>query len=265
MTFLMPIQNNPYRTTPRHSGAILAVALLFAGSTAVFGQVLCAGLRAGQSTRLQAERILGAPVRGSEYKPLSGSGPIRVTYDAEAGMVSKIEVALLNPAPREDAVAMMKLTQTPVLQQDSSGRLIEYFGPRAFVAFTYAAGEKESGVTAIQCFSPTAFPRTANQVVPSQTSVNPYPPGPASAVPAPPEGFGALQTNTTLQGETLRYFGGGQTHESCQSQCARDGQCRGFTYVRADGYSQGDPPVCYLLSKVTGQVTHKCCVSSVKK
>jgi PAN domain len=90
------------------------------------------------------------------------------------------------------------------------------------------------------------------------------PAAPTSSNSAIPPTLGALESDITLKGTILRYFATASTPAVCQSECARDGQCRAFTYVRAGGYGNSDPPMCYLLSEVTGRTNHACCVSSVK-
>jgi PAN domain-containing protein len=68
----------------------------------------------------------------------------------------------------------------------------------------------------------------------------------------------------SLVGENLTYYPG-TTPEQCQSDCAQDPKCKGFTFIRKGAYNQSDPPMCYLASVVTGETSHKCCISAVKR
>src|SRR5688572_25917915 len=51
--------------------------------------------------------------------------------------------------------------------------------------------------------------------------------------------------------------------ELCQSACARDGQCRAFTYVKPG--IQGRFARCYLKKAVPNRASDKCCTSGVKR
>jgi len=68
----------------------------------------------------------------------------------------------------------------------------------------------------------------------------------------------------SLQGENLTYYRG-TTPERCQSDCEENPQCKGFTFIRKGAYNRDDPPMCYLASKVTGEASHSCCISAVKR
>lgn len=68
----------------------------------------------------------------------------------------------------------------------------------------------------------------------------------------------------SLTGENLTYYPG-TTPEQCQSDCARNEECKGFTFIRKGAYNPGDSQMCYLASKVTGESAHSCCISAVKR
>ena len=68
----------------------------------------------------------------------------------------------------------------------------------------------------------------------------------------------------SLQGENLTYYRG-TTPEQCQADCAENQKCKGFTYIRAGAYNPNDAAMCYLASKVTGEASHNCCISAVKR
>ncbi len=73
-----------------------------------------------------------------------------------------------------------------------------------------------------------------------------------------------IKNNVSLNGENLTYYRG-TTPEQCQADCAANPKCKGFTLIRAGAYNTGDPPMCYLASKVTGAANHICCISGIKK
>jgi hypothetical protein len=74
---------------------------------------------------------------------------------------------------------------------------------------------------------------------------------------------GVMELNVTYNGDTLTYYRG-TTAEQCQTDCVKNGNCQGFTYVKENGYQKGDPPMCYLISRISGSVSHSCCVSGRK-
>lgn len=70
--------------------------------------------------------------------------------------------------------------------------------------------------------------------------------------------------NASLTGENLTYYRG-TTPEQCKADCEKNPDCKGFGLIRAGAYNPGDPPMCYLLSKVTGSTPSSCCISAIKK
>ncbi len=73
-----------------------------------------------------------------------------------------------------------------------------------------------------------------------------------------------IDPNASLNGERLTYYRG-TTAQQCQADCEADPKCRGFGLVRQGFYNPEDPPMCYLLSKVTSSTPSACCISGVKK
>lgn len=73
-----------------------------------------------------------------------------------------------------------------------------------------------------------------------------------------------IDFNTSLNGDRLTYYRG-TTYERCQSDCDADPKCRAFGLVRAGFYNPEDPPMCYLLTKVTSSMPSACCISGIKK
>ena len=72
-----------------------------------------------------------------------------------------------------------------------------------------------------------------------------------------------MDYNSGLNGERITYYRG-TTVEACQADCADNPKCAGFTLIRAGAYNPQDPPMCYLMSKVTGPAPSSCCISGVK-
>lgn len=68
----------------------------------------------------------------------------------------------------------------------------------------------------------------------------------------------------SLTGENLTYYPG-TTPEQCQSDCAKNPECKGYTFIRKGAYNPGDPPMCYMASRVDGESAHSCCISAVKR
>jgi hypothetical protein len=67
----------------------------------------------------------------------------------------------------------------------------------------------------------------------------------------------------TFTGQNLRYFALGD-YQQCQATCQNDPNCRGWSWVKPGGYKAGDPPVCYLVSRIDSEVRHPCCISGLK-
>ncbi len=79
-----------------------------------------------------------------------------------------------------------------------------------------------------------------------------------------PTGWQPIDLNASLNGERLTYYRG-TTAEQCQADCDANPKCQGFGLVRAAFYNPEDPPMCYLLSKVTSSTPSSCCISGIKK
>jgi PAN domain len=79
-----------------------------------------------------------------------------------------------------------------------------------------------------------------------------------------PTGWQPIDFNASLNGERLTYYRG-TTVEQCQADCDANSKCRAFGLVRAGYYNPEDPPMCYLLTKVTSSTPSSCCISGIKK
>ncbi|MFN2577369.1 MAG: PAN domain-containing protein [Pyrinomonadaceae bacterium] len=83
--------------------------------------------------------------------------------------------------------------------------------------------------------------------------------------PSPPRARPAfsLMNNTSLNGSRITYYPRASMGQ-CQSDCAANGNCKGFAWIRPGAYNPGDSAMCYLLSAVTGKVSHPCCIAGVR-
>ena len=75
--------------------------------------------------------------------------------------------------------------------------------------------------------------------------------------------FGPLLDNISFQGTNLTYYPR-PSPGLCQSDCARNPNCKGFTWIKPGGYNPGDGAMCYLISAISGRASHRCCMSAVK-
>jgi hypothetical protein len=66
-----------------------------------------------------------------------------------------------------------------------------------------------------------------------------------------------------LEGERLTYYQK-PTPEGCESDCAANEACVGWTFIREGFYKPSDPGMCYLMSQVTAWQPSPCCISGVK-
>lgn len=73
----------------------------------------------------------------------------------------------------------------------------------------------------------------------------------------------SIMNNTSLDGSRITYYPR-PSFAQCQADCAANGNCRGFAWIRPGAYNPGDSAMCYLLSAVTGKTSHPCCIAGVK-
>ncbi len=93
----------------------------------------------------------------------------------------------------------------------------------------------------------------------------PYPTPRPSLSPTPERTRPAFSTfnNTSFNGSRITYYPR-PSFGLCQSDCAANASCRGFTWIRPGAYNAGDSAMCYLMSAVTAKIPHPCCISAVK-
>jgi hypothetical protein len=78
------------------------------------------------------------------------------------------------------------------------------------------------------------------------------------------DGWNERNEHASLAGENLTYYPG-TTPEQCQSDCAKNQKCKGFTFIRTGAYNPGESAMCYQLSRVTEARPHSCCISALKR
>jgi hypothetical protein len=94
------------------------------------------------------------------------------------------------------------------------------------------------------------------QVVPREAG-----PGPQTGATG---GRVSMESNTNRRGQDYRNFDLAQPRpELCQSECAADGKCKAYTYVKPG--LQGQKARCWLKTGVPNPQADSCCVSGVKK
>lgn len=134
-------------------------------STSSFGQSSFQGITPGTSTRDDAARVLGQPVRTVsatrfEYRPPAGIARVEVEFGAGSSVVERLEVYFLKPISRSALIKQLGLSQqADARKTDAEGSLIEYFGGSSLLGLTYASGDVGSGVSRIGYCSREMFER----------------------------------------------------------------------------------------------------------
>lgn len=77
------------------------------------------------------------------------------------------------------------------------------------------------------------------------------------------QAFGPSENGVSLEGTRLTYYPR-PAFAQCSTDCANNGNCKGFTWIAAGTYKAADPAMCYLMSAVTGRVPAKGHTSAVK-
>lgn len=81
--------------------------------------------------------------------------------------------------------------------------------------------------------------------------------------PTKPKPMFSVMDNTSMDGSRITYYPR-PSFGLCQADCARNPNCRGFTWIRPGAYNSGDSAMCYLMASVTGRSSHACCISAVR-
>lgn len=169
---------------------LLAIALAIgSGSVALSAVTRWKGLEPGRSTRVEVEKILGAPARAITprlvvYEGQPGIGRIVAEY-REDSVVNRIEINLLQPVARAGLIENFKLVSIKSLQKPQpDGKAAEYFGETASLVFFYDSPSLESGIARIGFYSRALF----DQVTGAELTDGgpPMPPRPKDPIAPPP-------------------------------------------------------------------------------
>jgi hypothetical protein len=112
--------------------------------------------------------------------------------------------------------------------------------------------------------SPERPPKKATEeATPGSTTVTRATPQQTSSESRPKPMFGPVMDNTSFNGTRITYYPR-PSFGMCRADCGNNPNCKGFTWIRPGAYNPGDSAMCYLMSAVSGRVTHACCMSAVK-
>ena len=263
-----------YKTKP------LLILILLLGYTASFAQSTFQGLTPGKSTKADAERKLGQPVKEIskifyEYASKSvtpdgrvSSGKIYVQYRKDTTVIERIEMLCAAACS-----GILETTGTPRLEATSfkdKGSDIEkrlsYYGSPLFAVLTTQKVDEPpfQASRSSDIYNRASGLRLAFYSVELYKETIPAVSGKEDEASESASIWQAIMNTASLEGKNLTYYVG-TTPENCRSDCGVNAQCKGFTYIRAGAYNPNDPPMCYLASEVTGSATHSCCISAIKK
>jgi len=240
-----------------------------------FGECTYQGLTPGKSTRKDAESVLGQPVNKvsetvHEFGPKWSAKKIFVRYGKVSNVVHQIEVFLAEPVNPSDArmyfnfdssaddpfggnsprhsetLKSTVLSARPAFTRTNKGKLQEYFGEQFYAVLTHAANDANSRVSQIGFYSRELFDVAASKPQGSETN-----------------GWEQRDQNMSYTGTNLTYYPEPSV-DKCQSDCASNNKCVGFTWIAPGTYNTGDSAMCYLVSAVTGRSPAKGHTSAVK-
>lgn len=121
------------------------------------------GLLPGFSTRSDAEKMLGSPVRTVsalvfEYAVSASEGTLMVEYRASGSIIERIERTFNAPLVRAALVRALKLPEAPEDKGvNKAGQLMEYFNDQKTLVLTHVTDTAESGVISLGYYSLQLF------------------------------------------------------------------------------------------------------------
>ena len=189
---------------------ILIGCFLLLTSTACLGQTQLHGLTAGQSTRADAERVLGPPVQVDsptlvEYRPGWENGSVAkvyIQYRKDSPIIERIEVLRVRPLNRADVLRSLNLPDQPTTHAtNAAGNLVEYFGPPSYAVLTYQGPDARSGVARTARYSPELFQSAVRSIAsPAASASLPWAAGgvPGAAPAGAPAAASGAATTPTL-------------------------------------------------------------------
>jgi hypothetical protein len=139
-----------------------AVGVLLLGSLAPLPAVSALfGIEPGKSTRAEAEKVFGAPVKTVSstryaYKPTRGNSSIEIEY-TDAQLVDRIEVFLAPPLARDAVIRGFNLPTNADGTESREGRLTEYYGGSRSLTLAHADNEASSVVERVSYCSRELF------------------------------------------------------------------------------------------------------------
>lgn len=142
---------------------IASLAAVALGVVPCMAVTLLLGLEPGKSTRVDADRVLGQPVRASttevEYAPRGGSGPIVVTLRSDGSTIDRIDVQMAEPLRRDALAPSLNLPDAADGSRDTNQRRVEFYGSPNLLVLTYQGADVASGVASVGYYSEEPFAR----------------------------------------------------------------------------------------------------------
>jgi hypothetical protein len=127
------------------------------------GQTPFMGLTPGTSSKADADRLLGQPIKNVsetllEYRSKEPGQKLYVQYRQEADVIDRIEVIFETAVPRAVLSSVLGLSQkADSTKWDSKGRIEEYFGANKLIVLTHETPEASSPVYRVGYYSSDLF------------------------------------------------------------------------------------------------------------
>jgi len=152
----------PWRTAVALVVFVSAIATTYAAS-------ILNGIEPGVSTRAQAEKVFGAPIRSIAatrfaYEPTGGTSGIEIEY-TPAQVVDRIELAFAPGLAREVVVRDLNLPSSADGTETTGNHAVEYYGGNRTLVFTHESASLSSAVSHIGYCSRTVFDSLTAAVV----------------------------------------------------------------------------------------------------
>src|SRR5262245_12573840 len=138
-----------------------AALVVFASAVAAtYAASILNGIEPGVSTRSEAEKVFGAPIRSVTatrfaYVPTGGTSGIEIEY-TPAQMVDRIDLSFAPGLPRELVLSGLNLPEDATGSETKQGRVVEYYGGNRTLVLTHEAG-LSSPVSHVSYCSRTVF------------------------------------------------------------------------------------------------------------
>jgi len=73
---------------------------------------------------------------------------------------------------------------------------------------------------------------------------------PKGTIEVDTDGWEEHEDTAINEGERIVFYST-TTADECQTGCAANENCKAYTFIKAGTYNPNDPPMCYLMSKIT--------------